>query len=69
MSSVRVCGKIDSALDVSGVMHGDFYLSAGHVFESTEGCMLEGAAKEEAKRHVLDDVRLDFERYIAHLQR
>jgi len=49
-------------------MHGDFYLSAGHVFESTEGCTLEGAAKEEAKRCVLNNVCMDFERYITYLQ-
>ena len=65
---MRACGEINSALDVSGVVHGDFYLSAGHIFESTEGCMLEGAAKEEAKRRLLDDMRMDFERYVAHLQ-
>jgi len=60
-SGMRVCQDIHPAGDVSGIAHGNFYLSAQEIFESAEEGLLEGTSEEEAKRGVLGDVCMDFE--------
>ena len=60
-SGARACWDIHPAGDVSGVAHGNFYLSAQEIFESAEEGLLEGTSEEEAKRGVLGDVCMDFE--------
>ena len=68
MTGTRVRRQEDPSRCISQVLHRNLYLAAGQVLKSTEGCLLEQLAQEEAKGSMLDDMCVNLEQHIAYLQ-
>jgi len=68
MSGARVCWDVHPVGDVSGIVHGNFYLATQEIFRLAEEGLLEGTSEEEAEGGMLDDMHMDLEWHIAYLQ-
>jgi hypothetical protein len=68
VSDVGACWDIHPASDVSRITYRKFYLALRKILKSTEKSLLEWSAKEEAKGHTFDDVRMYLELHVTDLK-